>query len=182
MAIQKYLLCAKIVGTHGVRGNVRLENYCDTPRVLAGLKKVYYKKADGSYEAYNIEKASVQKDAVLAKLEGVDTLEDAITLKGRELYADRDDFRLRHGTYFVADQIGLPVIDEQTGETVGKVLEIMTGRIQDIYVIADVLGGTFMVPHVEDFIKKIVVEGDGAGVYVTLIEGMRESLDGGNTK
>jgi 16S rRNA processing protein RimM len=174
MALNKYLLCAKIVGTHGVRGNVRLENYCDTPKILAGLKRLYYKKPDGSYEEYKVEKRSVQKDAVLAKLEGVETLEDAIVLKGRELYADREDFRLRKGDYFVADQIGLPVIDAESGEKVGKVREIMTGRIQDIYVIEDVNGGTFMVPSVPDFIKKVSVEGDDAGVYVALIDGMRE--------
>lgn len=174
MALNKYLLCAKIVGTHGVRGNVRLENYCDTPKILAGLKRLYYKKSDGSYEEYKVEKTSVQKDAVLAKFEGVETLEDAIVLKGRELYADREDFRLRKGDYFVADQIGLPVIDAESGEKVGKVREIMTGRIQDIYVIEDVNGGTFMVPSVPDFIKKVSVEGDDAGVYVALIDGMRE--------
>ena len=49
----------------------------------------------------------------------------------------------------------------------------MTGRIQDIYVIDDVNGGSFMIPHVADFINEVVVEGDNAGVYVTLIEGMR---------
>lgn len=174
MALNKYLLCAKIVGTHGVRGNVRLENYCDTPKILAGLKRLYYKKSDGSYEEYKVEKTSVQKDAVLAKLEGIDTLEDAIVLKGRELYADREDFRLRKGDYFVADQIGLSVIDEESDEIIGTVLEIMTGRIQDIYVIEDVNGGTFMVPSVPDFIKKVSVEGDDAGVYVALIDGMRE--------
>ena len=176
MSLEKFLLCAKIVGTHGVKGNVRLENYCDTPRVLAGLKKVYFKKPDGSFESYTVEKASIQKEAVLAKFEGVDTLEAAIVLKGRELYADRADFRLRRGEYFVADQIGLPVIDEMTGENVGKVKEIMTGRIQDIYVVEDVRGGTFMVPSVPEFIKRVSVEGEDAGVYVALIDGMRESI------
>ena len=174
MALEKYLLCAKIVGTHGVKGNVRLENYCDTPKILAGLKRLYFKNGNGDYEERKVEKASVQKDAVLAKLEGIDTLEDAIVLKGRDMYADRDDFRLRRGEYFVADQIGLSVIDEKSGDVIGTVREIMTGRIQDIYVISDVNGGTFMVPSVPDFIKRVVVEGEDAGVYVSLIDGMRE--------
>ena len=173
MALSKYLLCARIVGTHGVRGNVRLENYCDTPKILAGLRTLYLKTGD-NYTPYKVEKASVQKDAVLAKLEGIDTLEDAMLWKGKELYAARDDFRLRRGEYFVADQIGLPVVDDESGEVIGKVREIMTGRIQDIYVVDDVLGGFFMVPSVPDFIKSVSVEGDDACVRVTLIDGMRE--------
>lgn len=173
MALSKYLLCARVVGTHGVRGNVRLENYCDTPKILAGLRTLYLKTGD-NYKPYKVEKASVQKDAVLAKLEGIDTLEDAMLWKGKELYAARDDFRLRRGEYFVADQIGLPVVDDESGEVIGKVREIMTGRIQDIYVVDDVLGGSFMVPSVPDFIKSVSVEGDDACVRVTLIDGMRE--------
>ena len=173
MALSKYLLCARVVGTHGVRGNVRLENYCDTPKILAGLRTLYLKTGD-NYTPYKVEKASVQKDAVLAKLEGIDTLEDAMLWKGKELYAARDDFRLRRGEYFVADQIGLPVVDDESGEVIGKVREIMTGRIQDIYVVDDVLGGSFMVPSVPDFIKSVSVEGDDACVRVTLIDGMRE--------
>ena len=174
MALEKYLLCAKIVGTHGVKGNIRLESYCDSPRILAGLKALYFKKSDGDFEEYKVEKASIQKEAVLAKLEGIDTLENAILLKGRELYADRCDFKLPKGGYFVADQIGLPVIDYESGEVIGNVSEIMTGRIQDIYVVSDVNGGTFMVPSVPEFIKKVSVEGEDSGVYVSLIEGMRD--------
>ncbi len=172
MALSKYLLCARVVGTHGVRGNVRLENYCDTPKVLAGLRTLYLKTGE-SFVPYKVEKASVQKEAVLAKLEGIDTLEDAMLWKGKELYAAREDFKLRRGDYFVADQIGLPVIDDESGEVIGKVREIMTGRIQDIYVIDDVNGGSFMIPSVPDFIKSVAVEGDDAAVRVTLIDGMR---------
>lgn len=173
MALEKYLLCARVVGTHGVKGNVRLENYCDTPRVLAKLGTLYLKSGN-EYKPYKVEKASVQKEAVLAKLEGLDTLEEAITWKGRELYADREDFRMRKGEYFIADQIGLKVKDADTGEVFGTVNEILTGRIQDIYVVDDVNGGSFMIPSVPDFVKSVEVEGESAGVYVKLIEGMRE--------
>lgn len=173
MALDKYLVCARVVGTHGVRGNLRLENHTDSPRVLASLKTLYMKKNE-EFVPLKVEKASIQKEAVLVKLEGLDVLEEAITWKGRELYADRADFRLPRGGYFVADQLGLPVLDAESGEKIGIVSDIMTGRIQDIYVIADVNGGTFMVPSVPEFIVRVAVEGDDAGVYVKLIEGMRE--------
>lgn len=173
MALSKYLLCAKAVGTHGVTGTLRLENFTDSPKVLQRLKTVYLKDASGEFIPLKVEKASVQKEAVLMKFESLTTLEEAITWKGREFYAAREDFRLRRGEWFIADVIGLPVLDKATGEKIGSVKEVMTGRIQDIYVIDDVNGGSFMIPHVADFINEVVVEGDNAGVYVTLIEGMR---------
>ena len=174
MAINKYLLCARAVGTHGVGGTLRLENFTDSPKVLSKMKTLYLKKPDGSFTPVKIEKASVQKEAVLAKLESLNSLEEAITWKGREFYADREDFKLGKNDWFIADVIGLPVIEKDSGEVVGKVKEVLTGRIQDIYVIDDVNGTTFMIPSVPDFIKNVAVEGDDAGVYVSLIEGMRE--------
>jgi len=174
VALSKYLLCARAVGTHGVTGTLRLENHTDSPKVLQRLKTVYYKDGNGDFVPVKVEKASIQKEAVLMKLEILSSLEEAITWKGRELYAAREDFRLRRGEWFIADVIGLPVFDKTSGEKIGKVKEVMTGRIQDIYVIDDVNGGSFMIPHVPDFINEVLVEGENAGVYVTLIEGMRE--------
>ncbi len=171
--MEKYLLCARAVGTHGVKGNLRLENFTDSPDVLRRLKTLYMKKGN-EYVPYKVEHASRQKEAVLVKLEGIESLEEAITYKGREMYADRADFRLPSGGFFIADVIGLDVKDAETGELIGKVKEVLTGRIQDIYVVDDVNGGEFMIPYVPDFIKKVVTEGDGSGVFVTLIEGMRE--------
>lgn len=173
MALCKYLLCAKAVGTHGVTGTLRLENFTDSPKVLSRLKTMYIKDENGGYLPVNVERASVQKEAVLAKIDALSTLEEAITWKGREFYASREDLRLRKGEWFIADVISLPVFDLESGERIGNVREVMTGRIQDIYVIDDINGGSFMIPHVPDFIKKVKVEGDDAGVYVTLIEGMR---------
>jgi len=48
MAKENYLECGKIVSTHGVRGTVRLECYCDSPKVLATLKTMWKKEKDGS--------------------------------------------------------------------------------------------------------------------------------------
>ena len=177
MALNKYLLCARAVGTHGVSGTLRLENFTDSPKVLAKMKTLYLKNKDGSFTPVKIEKASVQKEAVLAKLESLNSLEEAITWKGREFFADRADFKLGKNDWFIADVIGLSVIDNDSGEVIGKVKEVLTGRIQDIYVVDDVNGTTFMVPSVPDFIKKVGVEGDESGVDVTLIEGMREVAD-----
>ncbi len=175
MALNKYLLCARVTGTHGVTGTLRLESFTDSPRILKGLSTVYRLTPNGDVTPLKVERASVQKQAVLMKLETVNTLEEAITWKGRELYAAREDFHLADGDWFVADVIGLPVFDDASGERLGTVGDVMTDRIQNIFVINDVRGGSFMVPQVAQFIKRVAVEGEAAGVYVSLIDGMREN-------
>ena len=174
MAMEKYLECAKIVGTHGVRGMVRAECYCNTPLALAKLKRVYRKEKSGEYREVKVLRGSVQKTMVLFTLDGIDTLEAAIPLKGTILYADRADFRLRPGEVFIADLIGLPVIDNDSGDVYGTLSDITTAGVQELYVVETEDGSSFLIPGVPAFIKRRVTEGENAGIYVTLIEGMRE--------
>ena len=42
--LSPYLECAMAVNTHGVKGALKLENRCDTPKVLASLKRMFIKK------------------------------------------------------------------------------------------------------------------------------------------
>jgi len=173
MAIQKYLECGKIVSTHGVRGTVRLESYCNTPETLAKLRRLYKKTTTGEFELMKVHASSVQKQMVLCTFESITTLDQAIPLKGTVLYADRSDIATRDGDYFVADMLGLDVIDVESGEKFGTLSEVMSPAGRDIYVVADVRGGTFMIPAVPEFVREIKVEGENAGVYVKLIEGLR---------
>ena len=169
----EYLECGAVVGTHGVRGNVRLENRCDSPRVLASLKRMFVKKGE-SYTELKVVRSSVQKNMVLTAFEGVETVEAAQAMKGTVLYAKREDFRLRRGEYFWADMIGLPVIDDESGEVYGSLVNILTPRAHQVYVVKRG-EGEFMIPAVPEFIREISLgEEREEGIYVRLIEGMIE--------
>ena len=173
MAKSKYLECGRAVSTHGVRGTLRLESYCNDPETLAKLRTLYVKTAVG-YEPYKVRAASVQKNMVLCTFEKITTLNDAITYKGTVFYADRADLKLSGDEKFVADILGLDVIDFESGEKYGTLADVITPAGREVYVVSDVCGGQFMIPVVPDFVRKIVDEGEDAGVYVTLIDGMRD--------
>ena len=174
--LKKYLECAKIVNTHGVNGTVKLENRADDPYVLSKLKTLY-KKEENSYIPMKVLRASVQKNMVLATIEGIDTVEKAIALKNTVLYADRADFKLGRGDYFIADIIGLDVYDiNKENAVVGTLHEVLSPAGQQVYVIKKKNGKTFMVPCVPEFIVKVSLGEDcDAGIYVNLIEGMDDT-------
>ena len=69
----EYLECGKIINTHGTDGTLKLESWCDTPGVLAGLKRLFFKSGE-EYSEYPVVKTSVFKDFVLAKLGGISDL------------------------------------------------------------------------------------------------------------
>lgn len=175
MAKQQYLECGKAVSTHGVKGTLRCECYCDTPAVLAKIKTIYKKDKAGNFIPMKVAGASVQKDMVLITFEDIKSIEEAIPMKGTVLYADRSDFRLGKGAVFIADIIGLDVKDADSGEKIGTLSEVITPGGREVYVIHDVGGFDFMIPAVPEFIVRIVDEGDDEGIYVRLIEGMREA-------
>ncbi len=163
----QYLECGKIVNTHGIKGAVKLESFCDTPNVLASLKTVYMQK-NGAYLPVKILHASIFKQFVIMELEGVTDIDMAIPLKGTVLYADRVDFHLEPGAYFIADLIGLPVLDHITGHVYGTLREVINRGASDIYVI-DTPSGERMMPVVDEFVKNVDPE---KGIYVSPIEGM----------
>ena len=164
-----YLECGKIVNTHGVAGMVKIEPMCDSPEILAELETVYFKNG-ASYSPVTFTRTAVQKQFVLAKIRGVDDFDRAHALRGRILFAHRDDIPVEEGSHFIADLIGLPVIDAETDEIYGKIKDVRNFGAQDIYMVETPEGGEFMIPVVAEFIKNIDEE---TGVFVHLIEGMR---------
>lgn len=163
----QYLECGKIINTHGVKGALKVENRCDTPKVLASLKRVYLEK-NGAYSERKILKASVFKEFVIMELEGVSNMDAAMLLKNTVIYASREDIPLREGDYFLADLEGLDVIDLETGKVYGKLREVINRGASDIYVV-DTPAGERMMPAVSAFVKKIDID---KGVFVTPIPGM----------
>ncbi len=163
----KYLECGKIINTHGIAGEVKVESYCDTPRILSNLKIVFYKKGDDLCGLKNLG-AYVHKGFVIMKLEGITDIDTASSYKGRILYADREEFTLKEGSFFLADLIGLDVIDNKSGEVYGKVTDVINRGASDIYVV-ETPQGEKMVPAVEEFIKKVDID---RGIFVEPIEGL----------
>ncbi len=172
--MEQYLECALAVTTHGIKGNVKLECRCDTPAELAKLKQMYIKCKDG-FSKLNVISSSVQKNMVLTHFEGVDTVEAAAKLRGTIFYADRNDLTLPKGSHFIADLIGMDVIDIDSGEKHGVLENVISPTGRDIYVVRDTPEHTFMIPCVSEFIREVSYgETKPAGIYVHIIDGMKE--------
>lgn len=163
-----YLECGKIINTHGVKGVLKLESYCDSARVLASLSRVFFKTANESYTERRIRSASVAKGFVLASIEGIDSIEDAAPLKNKTVYALREDIPLARGSYFVADLIGLPVIDAENGKVYGEVLAVDAMPSGDMYTVKTPSGKEVLFPAVKEFLSRIDPD---EGIYIKPIPG-----------
>lgn len=164
---KQYLEIGKIVNTHGVRGDVKVQPWCDSPEFLAEFD-VLYKK---DHSSVTVTGAKVHKGCVLMHIEGVDTMEDAQRLRNTVLYMDRDDVELEDGAFFIQDVIGLPVYDERVGRQIGIVKEITEGPAGDMYVVYDSERKlTHYIPGVPAFLKNVDLD-EGLVTFCT-IEGL----------
>ena len=97
----------KLVNTHGIRGEVKIQPWCDDPYVFDELE---YLIIDG--KEYDIERNRYHKTCQIVKLAGVDDMNAAELLKNKIVYINREDIPLPEGRYFVADILGLEVRSE----------------------------------------------------------------------
>ncbi len=167
MVKDKYIECAKIINTHGCFGGIKLESWCNTPEILASLKKIYLRNG-ADYVESKVQKASVYKQFVIMNLDNVKSMDEALAIKDRVVYALREDFDLEDGEFFITDLNGLDVIDAESGRIYGKLSEVVNRGASDIYVV-NTPTGEKMIPAVPEFIDSIDLN---KGIYVTPIEGM----------
>ena len=147
----KFLEAGQIVGTHGVRGEVRVQPWCDSPQQFATFKKLYWDK-EGK-QAVKL-RARPHKNVALALLEGVDTVEKAQVLRGKMLYVDRKDLKLPKGHYLVQDLIGLTVVDADTGATYGTLTDVSQTGANAVYHMATEKGEV-LIPAIPDVVIEI---------------------------
>ena len=168
---QPYLECGKIINLHGFRGAVKLESWCDSPAVLASLRTLWFSE-NGTYTPRRVLQASVFKQYVIAQLEGITDEDAANRLRGRVVYAAREELPVKEGGYFVADLIGLPVKHADTGERLGTLIRVDPRAHADLYTV-QTPNGEALLPAVKEFVTK--VDPDDA-IYVRPSPGL---LDGG---
>lgn len=153
----------QIVNTHGIKGEVKLVSWCDSPEVLAAVPTYYI---DGA--AVKVRAARVHQGNVLALLEGVEDVNAAMPLKGKTVLLRREDLPLPEGGCFLADLLGLDVLDAASGEKLGELSDILFPSAQRVYVVKG--EREIMIPAVPEFIESVDV--DGGVMRVRLIEGM----------
>ncbi|MGR3760843.1 ribosome maturation factor RimM [Roseobacteraceae bacterium NS-SX3] len=124
------LICVgAVAGSYGVRGEVRLKSFCAVPEEIEDYAPLT--NEDGS-QSYSVTLTRSIKNGFAARLGGVETKEEADTLKGLRLFAPRDRLpSLPDDEFYHADLIGLEVYD--TGGTLlGKVKSVQNHGAGDL--------------------------------------------------
>lgn len=147
--MKQFLEIGKIVAVQGLKGEVRVEPWCDSQEFLCEFDTLYFDKGTTPVE---IQRSHPHKNIVLMKIKGTDTVEQAQLLRNKILYMDRNDVELEEGSYFVQDLIGLEVIDGDSGVSYGKICEVSETGANDVYHIKDSDGKIRLIPAIPDVV------------------------------
>lgn len=169
---KQYLDSGKIVGTHGIKGEVRIEPWCDSPEFLCAFKKLYL---DEKGQTFIEVKSRPHKNITLAKIKGVDSIEEAEKYRGKVVYINREDITLDEGVNFVQDLIGLEVKDAENGTVYGKLTDVLRTGANDVYEITDSNNKKYLAPVIDEVVEEINV--DGGYVLVHPMKGIFDDED-----
>ncbi len=151
---KKYLEIGKIVGTHALKGEVRVEIWCDTPEFFCKFKKLYLEQGNKEIKV----KSKPHKRIALMQIEGVDEISKVNPYIGKILYMDRNEVKLPENQYFIQDLIGLQVKNIDTLEEYGEVTEIFKTGSNDVYEVKQSSGKSFLLPVIDEIVKDINIE------------------------
>ena len=167
-----FLEAGQCVGTHGVRGEVKICPWCDSPDFLRSFTTLYLD--DAGKTALKVQRLRVHKNMVLGLFDGIDTVEKAQALRGKTVYISRADADLPEGKWFVQDLLGCKVKDVDSGAEYGTLTEVIPGAgANDVWAVKRANGETVLVPAIPD----VVLETDVAAGIVR-IRPLRGLFDG----
>lgn len=125
MAVNQFIVIGKITSAHGIRGEVKIYPLTDDPKRFVHLKDCHIAKEDGTpIKDAVVTNARVDKNMVIAKIEGVDDRNMAESLRDKYISVDREDALKDDDSFFIVDMIGMTVIDDDLGEL---------GTIRDVF-------------------------------------------------
>ena len=108
MTENKKILIGKIVAPQGIRGEVRVQTFTEKPSDFQKLDVHSAKFADGDFK---FVRALPNTNVIIAKINGVNDRNMAETLRGTELFIERDALPdLGDGEYYQADLVGFDVV------------------------------------------------------------------------
>ena len=165
----EYIEIGQIVNTNGLKGVVKVNPFTDDISKFEDLKYVYI-QLKNELKKVKIEQVRYNKNQVLLKLEGIDSIEKAEKYRNFYLKTEKESQEdLGEDTYYIVDLIGLDVYSDKN-EYLGKIEDVFPTGSNDVYVVKDNLGKQILIPAIADVVKEVDLK--NKKMIINLIPGL----------
>jgi 16S rRNA processing protein RimM len=152
------LLVGKVIRPHGLGGLLRIWSYAESERTFLNSGKVFLSLASGEPREYRVVSVVPHKNALLMRLEGLSTLNEAESCRNAAILIEKTGLeREGEGEYFWHELIGLEVY-LNTGEFIGTVKRIFATGSNDIYVVQKEKKEV-LIPAIHDVVQEVDLAG-----------------------
>ncbi len=144
--IKDFLEIGKITGTHAIKGEMRVQPWCDSPEFMKKFKVLYLDKK--GEKKLNV-KCRPHGEMVIMKAEGIDTVEEASKLREKVLFIKRDEAKLPEGNYFIQELFDCQVIDaDDESKVYGTLTDVSYTGANDVWHITSENGKEYLIPAI----------------------------------
>lgn len=171
--MENLLEIGKIVNTHGLRGEVKVVPWTDSPDDFYDVSYAYIKNKN-EYKKLTIDGVKFQKNNVIVKFKEYNDINEILPFKNAVLYADRNDLgELPEGVYYIVDLIGLKVYTEDD-EYIGEIADVFNAGASDIYDVKREGKKNLLLPVIDEVVKSVDIE--NGRVTVNVMEGLDDEV------
>lgn len=155
MPSDELVIVGKLGRPRGLHGEIHVTPATDYPERFDGMDEIHVSTRDG-WEILRIASTTMVGNRPVIKFENVNSPEEAARLTNRELAVPKDQLvTLPEGEHFIFDLIGCEVVEQQSGDRIGEVVNVEQYPANDVYVVRTASESSLMVPAVSEFVKTI---------------------------
>lgn len=173
--MEDYFRVGVLLGTHGLRGEIKLFPTTDDIERFKILKKAFVINSNSERLYLEVEGVKFFKNLVILKFKGIDTIDEVAKYKKLDLFVTREEaVPLSEGEYYVSDVLGLIVKDEENKEY-GRVKDVLDTGANKVIVVTPNEGvhhKEIYLPYIKDCVREIRLE-EGV-VIVHIMKGLLE--------
>ncbi len=167
--MEQLLQVGAITSTHGIRGEVKVFPTTDDVTRFKKLKEVILDTGKGQ-RVLEIEGVKFFKQFAILKFKGIDNINDIEMYKGKNLFVTRENaVKLKKDEYFIADMIGMEVVEED-GQPFGILEDVLQTGANDVYEVRTKAHGMVLLPAIKECIIDINIE--ERKMYIHLMDGL----------
>ena len=153
----RLLLIGKVIRPHGLSGSLKILSYAQSPETFKNAGTVYMRTESGDLSEYRVSSISLQKNSLVLKLAGINTLEESELSRGAEIYIKKEHLsRKEAGEYFWFELIGIKAYST-SGELIGTLKHVFSTRSNDVFVL-EKEKEEILIPATHDAVRKIDLE------------------------
>ncbi|MCF8104620.1 MAG: ribosome maturation factor RimM [Desulfohalobiaceae bacterium] len=159
-----FVIVGAVSKPHGLKGEICVKSYTDSPFLFQELKRIYLRLPDRFPKRYTVESVRFNRDRPLLSLQEIRGRDQARDLAGAEVLIRRKDLPEQDANeVMIADLVGLEVF-RPDGRSLGSIQEVQVHSGQEIWVISGAKGEEILLPAVDQFVLEIDVRAGRAVV------------------